>query len=130
MTANGDLDKHQEQQAAQRSWQLAGASVTMATVLPALTRASEALLNGGRALGSIATQIDKLAADAARALSETTVLRQYLKNFTAREAETRRVADARVEALSDELAAVKGRLKTVTKAVAAKAKRRRRKRRA
>ena len=92
-------------------------------IIPVIARASNAILEAGSALQSIAGSLEHIGADTARALSDTAELKRYLKMITEREASLRAEFNVlkrsfidRDEALKSQLSKVKvlqGKLKKV-----------------
>jgi hypothetical protein len=74
----------------ERHRHLAAEALDIQPIIPVLTNAAGGLLQAGRALESIASSLAKLTSDAAHGISQTFVLRRYLKDVTEREQDLRR----------------------------------------
>jgi hypothetical protein len=119
---NGDVDEGERLQG------LLHGARGVGTVVPVLAKATDAILEAGDALESIALDLIKIGSDTARAISDTGAMKQYLKTVAAREQGMRRELDAaKAErgGMRRELAAIKAQL---AKRPAKKTKRRKSKR--
>jgi hypothetical protein len=88
--SNGNVNVDEWDEGEERRRRMPQRSLSLSSVRPILDQAADALLEAGSALESISSQVEKIAHDTARALSDSFEFKRHLKDITEREQVTRR----------------------------------------